>query len=141
MYSGRIPKTLSKKRNLSTNFTNLLLPFRLGCRLLCLVHASRRLGFHSLDRQCLHLYYRLSPGQGGVFVQQILVSIPDELAVRMRSVITSGNRNRIISAILEKEIRKREQALYEAAVAVENDDAINAEMSDWEVAVDDGIID
>jgi metal-responsive CopG/Arc/MetJ family transcriptional regulator len=74
-------------------------------------------------------------------VQQIPVSIPDELAVRMRSVITSGNRNRIISAILEKEIRKREQALYEAAVAVENDDAINAEMSDWEVAVDDGIID
>lgn len=34
---------------------------------------------------------------------------------------------------LEDEIKKREEQLYQAALAVEQDEALNAEMTDWEM--------
>jgi metal-responsive CopG/Arc/MetJ family transcriptional regulator len=71
-------------------------------------------------------------------MEKILISIPDPLAARMRSIIPSGERSKIISAILEEEIKRREEALYAAALAVENDEELNSEMSDWEVTLNDG---
>jgi len=54
-------------------------------------------------------------------------------------MIPSRQRSRVIAEILESEINRREQALYQCAREVEADDALNNEMADWGVAVDDGI--
>ncbi len=72
-------------------------------------------------------------------MQKILVSLPDELAARMKQMIPPRKRSRVIAEILESEINRREQALYQCAREVEADDALNNEMTDWEVTVDDGI--
>ena len=72
-------------------------------------------------------------------MQKVLVSLPDDLAARMRAVMPNRQRSRIIAEILEKEINRREKELYECAKGVEADDALNKEMSDWNITAGDGI--
>jgi hypothetical protein len=69
---------------------------------------------------------------------KVLISLPDELAARMQAVIPARQRSRIIAALLEEEIRRRERELYECALAVEQDEQLNAEMAEWDVTVADG---
>jgi hypothetical protein len=45
----------------------------------------------------------------------------------------------MIKAIITLEIKKREQLLYECAVAVEKDHALNQEMKEWNITLQDGI--
>ena len=70
---------------------------------------------------------------------KVLISLPDDLYSRMLAVIPPRQRSKIIARILEKEIIKREQKLYEAAMAAEKDVELNAEMNEWDVTVGDGI--
>lgn len=70
---------------------------------------------------------------------KVLVSIPDSLYSRMMATIPSRQRSKVIAKLLEDEIGKREQELYQAALAAEQDDELNAEMNDWGVTVGDGI--
>ncbi len=72
-------------------------------------------------------------------MQKVLVSLPDDLAARMKRMIPARQRSRIIAKILEAEIAKREHALYQCACEVEADSALNNDMVDWEVTVGDGI--
>jgi hypothetical protein len=72
-------------------------------------------------------------------MQKILVSLPDDLAKRMKRLIPTRNRSRIIAKILEAEVVRREEALYQCACEVEADSALNTEMDDWETTVGDGI--
>jgi uncharacterized protein YhaN len=72
-------------------------------------------------------------------MQKILVSLPDDLATRMKRMIPPKHRSRIIAKILEAEILKREQELYQCACEVEADSSLNNEMDDWETTVGDGI--
>jgi predicted transcriptional regulator len=72
-------------------------------------------------------------------MQKVLVSLPDDLATRMRAVIPNRRRSRIIAEVLEKEINRREKELYECAKGVEADDALNKEMSEWNITTGDGI--
>jgi hypothetical protein len=69
---------------------------------------------------------------------KVLISLPDELAARMQAVIPARQRSRIIAALLEDEIMRRERELYECALAVEQDEQLNAEMAEWDVTVGDG---
>lgn len=73
--------------------------------------------------------------------KKMLISIPDQLASRMHSMIPNRQRSSVITSLLEKEIEKREQLLYECALAVEQDEALNEEMADWEVTTKDGLHD
>lgn len=70
---------------------------------------------------------------------KVLVSLPDELYARMQAVIPAGQRSRVVAALLEEEVKRRERELYECALAVEQDEPLQAEMADWEVTVGDGI--
>jgi metal-responsive CopG/Arc/MetJ family transcriptional regulator len=70
---------------------------------------------------------------------KILVSIPDSLYSRMTATIPPRQRSRLIAKLLEDELRKREQELYEAALAVEQDEELGAEMREWDVTLGDGI--
>ena len=74
-------------------------------------------------------------------MSKILISMPDKLALRMRSAFPEKQRSKIIVQLIEKEVEKREKALYECAVAVEQDHALNQEMKDWDETLQDGLTD
>ncbi len=70
---------------------------------------------------------------------KVLVSIPDSLYSRMAATIPPRQRSKVIARLLEDEVRKREQELYQAALAVEQDEDLGAEMKEWDVTLGDGI--
>jgi len=72
-------------------------------------------------------------------MQKVLISVSDSLASRIKAVIPNRQRSKVISQLIEKELIKREEALYRCALEVEKDEALNAEMKEWEVTVADGI--
>jgi hypothetical protein len=72
-------------------------------------------------------------------MQRILITVPDSLAARMKVVLPPGQRSRVISRILEDEVVRREQELYDCAVAVEGDSLLNEELEDWNVTTGDGV--
>ena len=72
-------------------------------------------------------------------MQKVLISLPDKLVDRMKAVIPPGQRSKVLTGLLEDEIKRREKGLYQCALAVENDEALNKEMEDWNTTVVDGI--
>ena len=72
-------------------------------------------------------------------MQKVLVSLPDDLAMRMKRIIPTRQRSKIIAELLDAEVNKRENELYKCACDVEADDALNNEISCWEVTSGDGI--
>ena len=72
-------------------------------------------------------------------MNKVLISIPDDIAARMRAAIPQRQRSKVIVRLIEAEIKKREKALYECAVAVENDAYLNGEMNDWDITLQDGM--
>jgi hypothetical protein len=82
--------------------------------------------------------YIISNQFGGI-PMKVLVSIPDSLYTRMMATIPPRQRSKLIAKLLEDEVKKREQELYQAALAVEQDEELNAEMKDWDVTMGDGI--
>ena len=74
-------------------------------------------------------------------MHKVLISLPDQLVNRMRTTIPERQRSKIITALLEAEILRREKALYECALAVENDKALKADLSLWDATINDGLDD
>jgi len=74
-------------------------------------------------------------------MSKVLISIPDSIATRMKAAIPQRQRSKVIVALIEQEIEKREQALYNCAIAVEKDAALNQEMKEWDVTIQDGLAD
>jgi hypothetical protein len=72
-------------------------------------------------------------------VEKILISMPDRLAIRMRAVIPARQRSKTFARLIEQEIKKREKALYECAVAVEKDASLQEEMKEWDTTTKDGL--
>lgn len=72
-------------------------------------------------------------------MQKVLVSVPDDLMNRMKAVIPVRQRSKILSQLLENEVKLRESPLYQSASKVEKDQSLNAEMEDWNITVGDGI--
>jgi hypothetical protein len=74
-------------------------------------------------------------------MRKVLVSIPDGLIDRMKAVIPARQRSKILSKLLEDEVKRREADLYRCALDVENDKALAAEIKDWDATIEDGIDD
>lgn len=72
-------------------------------------------------------------------MEKVLVSLPDHLAARMRATIPARQRSKIITQLIEEEVIKREQQLYQCAVAVEQDQDLSQEMQEWDVTLLDGL--
>jgi len=72
-------------------------------------------------------------------MQKIIISLPEDLVNRMKTTIPARRRSQVVKELLEKEIRRREEALHECAVAIEKDEALSREMAEWDVTVGDGI--
>lgn len=74
-------------------------------------------------------------------MEKILVSVPDQLAARMRAAIPARQRSKIITHLIEEEISRRERLLYECALAVEKDAALRKELKEWDTTLQDGLDD
>ena len=74
-------------------------------------------------------------------MNKVLISIHDQIASRMRAAIPQRQRSKVIAHLIEKEVERREKALYQCALAVENDQDLKEEMEDWNVTIQDGLHD
>lgn len=74
-------------------------------------------------------------------MERVLISIPDQLADRLRAAIPARQRSKTITHLIEIEVKKREQILYECAAAVEKDEALNREIKEWDLTLKDGLND
>lgn len=72
-------------------------------------------------------------------MQKVLISMPDAIMKRLRALVPDRQRSKFITDIVEKELQRREHELYQCALQVEQDKALNAEMSDWNTVIADGI--
>jgi len=72
-------------------------------------------------------------------MQKVLISLPDQLVLRMRAAIPRCQLSNIITRLIEQEVEARERKLYECALAVENNQALNEEMADWGITLTDGL--
>lgn len=75
---------------------------------------------------------------------QLLVRLPDDLARRFKRSVAPRQRSRFIENLLEQALPPVEvdddDPLYQAALAVEQDEQLGAEMAEWETAtIGDGI--
>ena len=71
---------------------------------------------------------------------QLLFHVPDELANRFKSHVPARRRSEFIAKLLEDALPIEDDPLYLAALEVEKDVALNAEMREWrEALIGDGL--
>ena len=74
--------------------------------------------------------------------QQLLIRIPEELAQRLRRRIPARGRSAFVQRLLEEALPAddgEKDPLYLAALAVEQDQRLGTEMTDWDAAIGDGL--
>lgn len=72
--------------------------------------------------------------------QQLLIRLPEELAKRLKRRVPARARSAFIQRLLEQALPAdpgEEDPLYRAALEVERDEQLAAEMAEWNAAVDD----
>ena len=72
---------------------------------------------------------------------QLLIHLPDELAQRLRQAVPSRQRSQLVQGLIEAALPgPDEDPIYQAALAVERDEAFNEEMAEIEdVTLGDGL--
>jgi hypothetical protein len=71
---------------------------------------------------------------------QLLLHIPDPLAERFKQAVPSRQRSAFVAGLLEQALPEENDPLYLAALEVEQDAVLNAEMKEWrEGLMADGI--
>jgi hypothetical protein len=75
---------------------------------------------------------------------QLLIHLPDELARRFKRNVSVRQRSKYVQRLLEDALPPEDggddDPLYQAALAVEQEHALAAEMAEWEVAtINDGL--
>ena len=63
---------------------------------------------------------------------RMTLSIPDDIAERFCSAIPSRKRSSVISSLIEHELEKRNRALAAACLAVNQDEALNRDIDEWQ---------
>ena len=74
---------------------------------------------------------------------QLLIRLPDELASRFKRSVSPRLRSKFIQRLLEEALPPEDgddDPLYQAALAVEKEEVLAAEMAEWETAtIEDGL--
>lgn len=65
-------------------------------------------------------------------MSKVMFSLPNQLVIRMRAVIPSGERSEVLVSLLEKEIKARENDLYKKAAALEACSGLKQETDIWD---------
>ena len=72
-------------------------------------------------------------------MQQLLVRLPEELVRRFKRAVAPRQRSKFIAQLLDQALPpdgvSDSDPLYQAALAVEQDAALAAEMAEWETAM------
>lgn len=74
--------------------------------------------------------------------QQILVRLPEDLARRLKRRIPARKRSAFVQHLLEQALPPDEgedDPLYQAALDVERDERLTAEMAEWDATASDGL--
>jgi hypothetical protein len=74
--------------------------------------------------------------------QQLLVRIPEELARRLKRQVPARGRSAFVQRLLEQALALEggeDDPLYRAAMEVEADERLTAEMTEWDDTVADGL--
>jgi hypothetical protein len=66
-------------------------------------------------------------------------SLPEEVVTALNQFVPIGQQDQFVAEALRKALEQQEQALYECALAVEQDEELNNELEDWQVTLTDGI--
>lgn len=73
---------------------------------------------------------------------KIMISLPDQLVVRMRAAIPARDRSKLMAQLLEKELTLRENKLYHSALEMEQSTPLKNDMMDWDASFgQDGLSD
>lgn len=73
--------------------------------------------------------------------QQLLVRLPEDLVQRLRRRVPARGRSAFVQRLLEQALPQDEgedDPLYQAALAVEQDKRLTAEMAEWDATASDG---
>jgi hypothetical protein len=70
---------------------------------------------------------------------QLLLHIPDTLVKRFHQAVPVRKRSAFIQQLLEQALPDENEALYQAALAVEQDKALQADMDIWDETIQDGL--
>ena len=74
--------------------------------------------------------------------QQLLVRLPEELARRLKRQVPARARSAFVQRLLEQALAPDgggDDPLYHAALEVEQDERLAAEMAEWDGTVADGL--
>ena len=74
--------------------------------------------------------------------QQLLVRLPEELARRLKRQVPARGRSAFVQRLLEQALApegSEDDPLYQAALEVEQDERLAAEMAEWDGTVADGL--
>ena len=66
-------------------------------------------------------------------------ALPEELIQSLNQLVPLSEQDEFVAKALREALEQQEQALYECALAVEQDEELNAELEDWQVTLTDGI--
>jgi metal-responsive CopG/Arc/MetJ family transcriptional regulator len=69
---------------------------------------------------------------------RITLSIPDEVAYRFQAAVPARHRSRLVTRLLEQELKERDNSLAAACRAANRDKDLEQEIDEWQ-AFDDGI--
>ena len=74
--------------------------------------------------------------------QQLLVRLPEELARRLKRQVPARGRSAFVQRLLEQALAPEggdDDPLYQAALEVEQDERLAAEMTEWDGTAADGL--
>lgn len=64
--------------------------------------------------------------------QKMLVTLPEALYKRWRSAVPEKQRSQRLVKLIEQELAKEDEKLYQAALELEKNNALTKEMETWE---------
>jgi hypothetical protein len=66
-------------------------------------------------------------------------SLQEEIICSLHQLVPADQQDQFVASVLRKALEQQEQALYECALAVEQDEELNAELDDWQTTLTDDI--
>ncbi|HKM64977.1 MAG TPA: hypothetical protein VJY39_21065 [Acidisphaera sp.] len=75
-------------------------------------------------------------------MQRLVIRLPDDLMQRLRRRVAPRTRSAFVQQLLEQALPPDgddDDPLYQAALDVERDERLAAEMADWDAVVGDGL--
>jgi len=70
--------------------------------------------------------------------KKLFIEILEELAKKFDSIVSRGQRSKVIAKLIE-EVKRHEDKLYKAALKLEKNETLNEKMEDWDIATEDVI--